>query len=89
MTKTITLTDKGTKAGPNFSVYYSIDGISFTFLEITTLSSIGSTIVVTIPDATKILRLISIGNCGNEVSHLVPGSTLGDFWIDFSQYDFN
>jgi hypothetical protein len=87
--KTITLTEKGVKAGPTFNIYWSADGTTFTFLQTAILSSVGSTINITLPDNARVLRLTSIGDCGNSVTEGIPGVTLGDFALDFNQLDFN
>jgi hypothetical protein len=87
--KTITLTEKGAKAGPSYDIYWSADGTIFTFLQTAVLSSIGSTINITLPNNARVIRLTSIGNCSNSVTEGIPGVTLGDFTIDFDQLDFN
>ena len=88
--KTITLTAKGTKAGPNFDIYYSTNGSTYTFLELVTLNGIGSSVIITIPNNSRTIKLVSLGNCNNEVIHTIPGQSLGDFSpLDFDTLDFN
>jgi hypothetical protein len=86
--KTITLTEKGAKAGPNFNIYYSADGITYTLLETVILNGRGAFVVITIPDNTALIKLTSLGNCTNSVIHEIV--SLGDFNpIEFDKLDFN
>jgi len=87
--KKITLTDKGIKAGPVFAAYYSIDCISYTFIENITLASVDDYAIVSVPDTTHCIKLVSTGQCSNFVINTVPGALNGDFGFDFSQLDFN
>lgn len=88
--KTITLTEKGAKAGPNFNIYYSVNTVTYTFLQLATLNTIGSSVVVTLPDNARTIKLVSLGNCSNEIIHTIPGQSLGDFnLLDFDKLDFN
>jgi hypothetical protein len=87
--KTITLSEKGAKAGPAFNIYWTANGNTFTFLETVVLSSVGTSVVITLPDNAIAVKLTSIGNCTNSVTNSIPGVTLGDFAIDFDQLDFN
>jgi hypothetical protein len=87
--KTITLSEKGAKAGPAFNIYWTADGNIFTFLETVILNSIGASVIITLPNNAIAIKLTSIGNCTNSVTNSIPGVTLGDFAIDFNQLDFN
>ena len=88
--KTITLTDKGGKAGPQFNVYYSLNGLTYVFLQLVTLNTIGASVVVTLPDNARLIKLVSLGLCSNEIVHGIPGASLGDFSpLDFDKLDFN
>ena len=87
--KTITLSEKGAKAGPAFNIYWTADGTIFVFLEAVVLSSVGSSVIVTLPDNAIAIRLTSLGDCTNSVTNSIPGVTLGDFAIDFDQLDFD
>lgn len=88
--KTITLTDKGGKAGPTFNVYYSINGTLYVFLETVLLEAIGSYVIVTLPNNARAIKLVSMGDCTNDVIHGIPGASLGDFSpLDFDILDFN
>ena len=89
LTKKITITDIGVGAGPTFAVYYSLDCISFTFLENVTLASVGAYVIITIPDTSLCIRLTSVSNCFNSVTETIPGALFGDFGYDFYQLDFN
>ena len=41
-------------------------------------------------DDTRLVKLVSLGDCSNEVIHAIPGASLGDFSIlDFDKLDFN
>lgn len=87
--KTITLSEKGAKAGPAYDIYWTADGVVFTFLETVVLNSVGTSVVITLPDNAIAVKLTSIGNCTNSVTNSIPGVTLGDFAIDFDQLDFD
>jgi hypothetical protein len=87
--KKITLTDKGIKAGPVFGVYYSLNCISYTFIQNITLASVNDFVIVSVPDITQCIKLTSIGQCSNSIIQTVPGALSGDFGFDFSQLDFN
>lgn len=87
--KTITLTEKGAKAGPTFEVYWSADGLTFLFLQTITLSFIGDNRIIILPDNAISIRLVSVSTCTNSVTNPIPGITLGDFALDFNQYDFD
>jgi len=88
MYKTITLTEKGAKAGPAYNIYWTADGV-FTFLETVVLNSVGASVIITLPNNAIAVKLTSIGDCTNSVTNPIPGVTLGDFDIDFDQLDFN
>lgn len=87
--KNIILTEQGVNSGPQYAVYSSVDGNTFTFLQNVSLPSVGSQVVITFPNNAVIMKLTSLGICDNSVIHVIPGSLLGDFNIDFSYYDFN
>ena len=87
--KTITLSEKGAKAGPAFDIYWTADGVVFTFLETVVLNSVGASVIITLPNNAIAVKLTSIGDCTNSVTNPIPGVTLGDFDIDFDQLDFN
>lgn len=87
--KTITLSEKGAKAGPAFNIYWTADGTIFTFLETVVLSSVGASVIITLPNNAIAVKLTSIGECTNSVTNSIPGVTLGDFAIDFDQLDFD
>lgn len=87
--KKITLTDKGIKAGPVFAAYYSIDCITYTFIQNITLASVNDYVIVSVPDTTHCIKLTSTGVCSNSIIQTVPGALNGDFGFDFSQLDFN
>ena len=89
-TRIITLTDKGTNSGPYYALYTSIDCNVYTFQENVFLPSIGSSIVVDIPDNDECVKLISLGVCTNEVVQVDPLVNEGDFYLlDWSYLDFN
>jgi hypothetical protein len=69
MTKQITLTDKSVKAGPTFDAYYSTDGTAYTFIQTVYLPSIGSFVILTFPNDTIDIKLVSKGDCTNSVIH--------------------
>jgi hypothetical protein len=87
--KTITLSEKGAKAGPAFNIYWTADGTIFTFLETVVLNNVGASVIITLPDNAIAIRLTSLGDCTNSVTNSIPGVTLGDFAIDFDQLDFD
>jgi hypothetical protein len=89
MYKTITLSEKGAKAGPAFDIYWTADGVVFTFLETVVLNSVGASVIITLPNNAIAVKLTSIGDCTNSVTIPIPEVTLGDFDIDFDQLDFN
>jgi hypothetical protein len=89
MYKTITLSEKGAKAGPAFDIYWTADGVVFTFLETVVLNSVGASVIITLPNNAIAVKLTSIGDCTNSVTNAIPEVTLGDFDIDFDQLDFN
>lgn len=89
MYKTITLSEKGAKAGPAFDIYWTADGVVFTFLETVVLNNVGASVIITLPDNAIAVKLTSIGDCTNSVTIPIPEVTLGDFDIDFDQLDFN
>ena len=86
---TITLTEKIKKAGPDFEVYYSDDCNNYTYLQTIQLANIGDAVNVTVPNTSSCIKLVSLGDCGNSVVHVIPGALGGDFNIDFSSLDFN
>ena len=88
-TITITLTEKIKKAGPDFEVYYSDDCNTYTYLQTIKLANIGASVDVTVPYNSSCIKLVSTGECGNSVVHVIPGALGGDFNIDFSFLDFN
>ena len=74
--KTITLTDKGVNAGPTYTLSYSSDCVTYTSFGIVTLSEVGDTTIVNVPDNTICIKLTSIGECTNEVvQSFGPAST--------------
>ena len=74
--KTITLTDKGVNAGPTYTLSYSSDCVSYTSYGIVTLSELGDTTIVSVPDNTQCIKLTSIGECTNEVvQYFGPATT--------------
>lgn len=87
--KKITLTESGVNAGPGYSVYTSPDCNTFTLLQSVILTSPGQSVIVSVPDTTSCIKLVSLGICSNAVTHVVPGALSGDFSFDFSQLDFN
>ena len=86
---TITLTEKIKKAGPDFEIYYSDDCNNYTYLQTIQLANIGDAVNVTVPNTSSCIKLVSLGDCGNSVVHVIPGALGGDFNIDFSFLDFN
>lgn len=90
ISKKITITEAGVNSGPTYDVYYSLDGSTYTFLETVTLSGLGASVIVSVPDTTQYIKLVSIGTCTNEVIEPVPGASSGDFNNDdFSPLDFS
>lgn len=87
--KKITLTDNSVNSGPGYGVYQSADCNTFFFVENVTLVNVGDYVIVTVNDTCECIKLISLGICTNQVTHVVPGSLEGDFSFDFSQLDFN
>lgn len=86
----ITLTDKGANSGPNYGLYYSFDCVTYTYQENVNLPYIGSSIVVSIPDNTQCVRLVSLGTCTNYEDKTAPDVNEGDFsMLDWSYLDFN
>ena len=73
--KTITLTEKGTGAGPTYNVSYSSDCVEYTSSVNVTLSSISSSVSITIPDNTQCIKLTSIGECTNEIVQYIGTTT--------------
>ena len=77
--KTITLTQLGTDAGPNFSVQYSTDCVNYTpspDCENVYLPTVGSSIVCSIDSNTACIRLVSLAEkCGNEVVKNITPTT--------------
>jgi hypothetical protein len=65
----ITLNELGLKAGPYYDVYYSADCSTYTIATDGSnvyLPSVGSQVVVTIPDSTQCLKLVNLSpDCGN------------------------
>ena len=86
---TLTLTNKDIDSGPFYGVYQSTDGITYTFIQNVTLSSVGATANVSYTIGNTIIKLVDLGACGNEMVHVIPGTLGGDFNIDFSALDFN
>jgi hypothetical protein len=86
---TITLTEKIKKAGPDFEVYYSDDCNNYIYAETIQLANIGASVNITVPNTSSCIKLVSLGDCGNSVVHVIPGALGGDFNIDFSFADFN
>lgn len=87
--KKITLTEQGVNSGPVYGVYTSTDGVTYTFLQNVTLPHIGAYVILNIAYGNVTIELTSLGLCNNSVVHVIPGSLLGDFSLDFSQLDFN
>lgn len=87
--KKIVLTEQGVNSGPQYGVYISPDGNTWTFVSNVTLPSVGSSAVITVQNNTTLVRLTSIGVCNNSIIQVLPGSLGGDFNIDFSYFDFN
>ena len=89
MTKQIILTQKGIDSGPYYDVYYSTDGIVFVFSSNEYLPYVGSSVIITIPNNSTAIKLVSTGTCNNFVAENIPNALGGDFSQDFSQLDFN
>jgi hypothetical protein len=87
--KKITLINSSINAGPGYAVYTSIDCNTFTLLQNVILANVGDYVIITIPDTTHCIKLVSLGLCTNSVTHVVPGALSGDFSFDFNQLDFN
>ena len=87
--KQITLTEKAVNAGPNFDVYYTLNGTTFSFVSTVYLPALGASAIVSVPDTTLYIKLQSKGICTNEVVNPVPNAILGDFGIDYDPLDFN
>jgi hypothetical protein len=74
--KQITLTGKGADAGPLFDVYYSTDCVNYTICidgNNVYLPSVGSSVVVTVPDNAACLKVVNGGaECnGNSVVDII------------------
>lgn len=90
ISRKITLTEKGANAGPVFALYYSLDCSTYTFQENVTLPTATSYVIVSLPDNTQCIKLISLGECTNEVIQTNPTVNTGDFYLlDFDYFDFN
>jgi Fe2+ transport system protein FeoA len=89
LNKKITLTNSSINSGPGYSVYASTDCNTYFLIENVVLANIGDYVIVSVPDTTMCIKLVSLGLCNNSVIHVVPGALMGDFNIDFSQLDFN
>ena len=87
--KKITLTDNSVNSVPAYAVYQSIDCNTFSFVQNVTLVNVGDYAIVTVNDTCSCIKLISLGICTNQVTHVVPGVLYGDFSYDFNQLDFN
>lgn len=87
--KKITLINSSINAGPGYAVYISVDCNTFTLLENVILANVGDYVIVSIPQTTHCIKLISLGLCNNSVTHVIPGVLMGDFSFDFNQLDFN
>jgi hypothetical protein len=75
--KQITLTTKGSNAGPLFDVYYSSDCVNYTICidgNNVSLPTVGSTAIVTVPDTTICIKLINQSSVCEE-NYIVSGST--------------
>ena len=68
----IQLTSTPTSAGPGFNVFYSTDCVGYTFAGVVTLPQSGSIEYLDIEETSTCIKLVSRGNCQNEV---VSGST--------------
>lgn len=68
----IQLTSKAVNAGPFFDVYYSTDCNSYTFSNRVNLQTTASIDYANIEETSTCIKLVSIGNCTNEV---VSGSS--------------
>lgn len=63
ITRLITITEEGTKSGPYFDVYYSLDCINYTICSDGSnvyLPTVGSSVSVTLPDNSTCLKLQSL-----------------------------
>lgn len=87
--KKITLTDNSVNSGPVYAVYQSLDCNTFTLVQNVTLVNVGDSAIVNVNNNVQCIKLISLGLCTNQVTHVVPGALSGDFSYDFSQLDFN
>lgn len=89
MQKIIKLTQKGISSGPNYELYYSTNGTTFIYSETIYLPYVDSEVVITIPDGSIAVKLVSIGFCSNSLAENIPNVLSGDFAQDFDQLDFN
>ena len=65
--KTITLTEKGRSAGPDYSVFYSTDCTNYTLANASvSLPNIGSTAVVSVADNTLCIKLVNLSPTCND-----------------------
>lgn len=89
MQKIIKLTQKGIDSGPYYEIYYSTDGTTFVLYGTEYLPFVDSYVIITIPNNSVAIKLVSIGTCTNFVAENIPNALNGDFSLDFSQLDFN
>lgn len=89
MTKKIRLTQKGIDSGPNYELYYSTNGTTFIYQETIYLPYVNSEVIITIPNNSIAIQLVSIGICSNSLAENIPNALGGDFAQDFDQLDFN
>jgi len=74
--KKVTITEQGSTSGPLYDIYYSIDGVTYTLCvdgDNVALSSVGSYVVVTVPDTANFIKAVN----------LHPGCNGNDVIIDF------
>lgn len=89
MQQLIKLTEKGVNSGPYYDVYYSLDLNTYVFVTTIYLPFIDATSIITIPDTTVSIKLVSTGVCNNNVIRILPDIIQGDFNADYNPYDFN
>lgn len=70
--KKVTITAQGSTSGPLYDIYYSVDGVTYTLCtdgDNVTLASVGSYVVVTVPDTANYIKAVNLhpGCEGNDV----------------------
>jgi hypothetical protein len=74
--KKVTITQQGSTSGPLYDIFYSVDGVTYTLCvdgDNVALSSVGSYVVVTVPDTANFIKAVN----------LHPGCNGNDVIIDF------